>query len=235
MKRRSLFWGSFFILSAALIVLNQMDYLLGVNLVSLIITLILIPFIFKSIQYRSFSGVMFPLAVIAILFDKQLGIESLTPWPILGVALFLSIGLNFIFPKDKKWFKEVISKNDNTFSSSETGVSDDEEVYVSAKFGESIKYINSKSLKKVNVYCQFSGVKVYFDDAEIDGNEAIINVSSSFSGIELYIPRKWHVKSQVSCFLGGVEEKGVREYEVQEKVVYLKGNISFSGITIRYV
>lgn len=99
MKNKSYFWGTFFILSAVLLILNALGLLAGVSIVSLILTLLLIPLIVKSIRYASFSGVLFPLAVIAILFDKQLGIEKLTPWPVLGIALFLSIGLSLLFPK----------------------------------------------------------------------------------------------------------------------------------------
>lgn len=40
---------------------------------------------------------MFSLAFLGILYDKPLGIESLTPFPILAAALLGTIGGNMIF------------------------------------------------------------------------------------------------------------------------------------------
>ena len=45
---------------------------------------------------------LFSLAFAAILFDEALGIEAITPWPVLGAALLGTIGLNMIFNKNKR-------------------------------------------------------------------------------------------------------------------------------------
>lgn len=234
MKRNNIFWGLFFILSATLIILNQFDILIGVDVCKLIISLLLLPIIFVSIKNRFFGGILFPLAIIAIIFDKALEIEQMTPWPILGVALFLSIGLSFIFPNK---YKEEIKKTvfeDPEMKFEEESL-DGSEVNVYLKFGASTKYISSQNLRKVNINCSFSGTKIFFDNSNIDGNDAVVNIASKFSGIELYVPRGWHVKSEVDCVLGGIEDKGVRNSGVVEKVLILRGKISFSGITIVYI
>lgn len=41
---------------------------------------------------------MLPLAFLIIVNDKVLGMEAITPWPVLGAAVLGSIGLKFLFP-----------------------------------------------------------------------------------------------------------------------------------------
>ncbi|WP_124098134.1 hypothetical protein [Ruminococcus sp. Marseille-P6503] len=238
MKNRSFFWGTFFILAAALIILNALDLLIGVSLVSLIITLLLIPLIVKSVRYASFSGILFPLAVIAILFSEQLGIEKLTPWPVLGIALFLSIGLSLLFPKKYKWYKKyndahVIPANE--FGSGNSEVSDGSEINIEAKFSGCIRYINSDCLKKVNVNSRFAGVKLYFDNAVIDGSSAELDLNTDFAGVVIYVPKTWTVINKVDFSMGGMEEKGVRIQGGEEKTLIVKGRISFGGLTVHYI
>lgn len=234
MKRKNLFWGLFFILSATLIILNQFNILIGVSIFKLIISLLLLPIIFKSIRYIWFGGILFPLAIIGIMFAEPFGIEKLTPWPVLGVALFLTIGLSFIFPnKYKHEFDHFVHGSYDKDWASET--SDDSEVDVYLKFGGSSKYIKSQNLRKVNIDCRFGGAKIFFDNCNIDGNDAVIDVFASFSGIEIYVPKNWIVKSDIDCVLGGIEEKGIRNSGESDKTLIMKGKISFSGITIIYI
>lgn len=237
MKHRNLFWGLFFILAAVLIILQQLGLLIGVNLLSLIITLLLIPIIVKSISHGHFAGILFPVAIIGILYSKQLGIENFVPWPILGVALFLSIGLSFIFPHHRKWNccedRKQCDKEEG-FTEIIDGP-DDSEVNLYTKFGASVKYINSQNLNKVNLDCSFGAMKVYFDNSKIEGNEAIVDLNVDFAGIELYIPKEWKVQNNIDTMLGGVDEKGHKEDKKDAKQLILKGKISFSGIEIIYV
>lgn len=229
MKRKNIFWGLFFIISAVLIILNQFDLLPSINIFKLMITLLLIPVILYSIKIRCFSTAIFSLAIICIMFDEVLGIENLTPWPILGVALFLSIGLSFIFPHkhtdgsvhyEKNWQNEA---------------SEDSDENVNLAFGGISKYINSQNLKKVNVNCKFGGAKIFFDKAEIEGNEAIMNVDIDFCGIEMYVPKAWAVKKDVDFIIGGIDEKGLKGQSTGGKVLTIKGRAKFAGITIIYI
>ncbi len=238
MKHKNLYWGLFFIFAAVLVVLNQFDFLLGVSTFKLIITLFLIPVIFTSLKHVNFSGILFPLAIIAILYADKLGIQKLTPWPILGVALFLSIGLSIIFPHRHKFITENWTVDNNDYKDREnwsTQTSDESCVNVAVRFGAVSKYINSQNLRNVNIDCHFGAAEVYFDNAEIDGNEAVANISASFSGVELYVPRNWHVENQMDCVLGGVDEKGARTVDVKDKKLIIRGKVSLGGVEIKYI
>lgn len=238
MKSKNLFLGVFFILAAILIILQQLGYLVGINLTSLVITLILVPVIVKSITHRHFAGILFPAAIIGILYADQLGIQKFVPWPILGVAFFLSIGLSLIFPQHKKWECHTNRKEcDKAEGFAEIIDGPEEsEVNLYTRFGASVKYINSENLEKVKLDCSFGAMKVYFDNSKITGEEAVVNINVDFSGVELYIPKDWKVENRIDAMLGGIDEKGFnKQINENSKKLILKGKCSFSGIEIIYL
>mgnify|MGYP001094774044 CR=1 FL=1 len=233
MKFRNLFWGAFFILAAVAIILNQLGMLAGVSLLNLVITILLIPIIINSIKHINFSGIFIPLAIMGIMYADKLGIQKLTPFPILGSAIFLSIGLSFlIHPKQYKFEKEHKNKDfedEETIEETNKG-----EVNIFAKFTGSIKYINSNDLEKINLKCSFGAMKVYFDNSGIKENEAIINLDVDFAGVELYVPKEWNVVDNVNSIFGGIEEKN-NKGKTGEKTLILKGKVSFAGVEIIYI
>lgn len=231
MKLQKWFWGSFFLVAGAVILASGMGYLEGINLLTLALTILLIPIIIKSIRPLNFSGILIPLAVIGILYAEPLGITDLTPWPILLTSVFLSIGLSIIFYSSKRsWchthhgehFDTIINEGDSSV------------VEVIVNFGSSIKYVNADDFKKGTFRCSFGALKVYFDNATVSPEGAEILLDVSFAGVELYIPKEWHVVSDISANFGGVDEKN-RSIGTDGPTVTLRGNISLAGIEIIYI
>lgn len=225
MKTKNIIWGLFFIAAAAVVILNQVGILGGISLWTLIFSLILVPVLVTSVMHVNFTGIMFSLALYAILFDKPLGIESLTPWPVLGTALFLSIGLTLIFPRKHH------HKHDNSEDWG-TDTTDGENIKIRTRYSGSIKYITSQNLKTADIDCSFGGLKVYLDNAALSNGQAKINVYASFGGIEIYIPKEWKVINDISCTFGTSEEKGLKGYGNSENTLTLTGVAKFSGISI---
>lgn len=78
-------------------VISKLGYFPDINAFSLILTVFLVVIIAKSIPHLNFSGILFPIAFICIIYARQLGITAITPWTVLIAALFGSIGLSMIF------------------------------------------------------------------------------------------------------------------------------------------
>ncbi len=230
---KSIFWGIFFIFAAVLIVVNQLGYLGEVNVFSLGFTLLLVPIMVKSISYLNFFGVFFPLAIIGILFEKQLGFQKIVPWPILLIALFLAIGFEIIFHNNKHkhryWEHKGPDKYEKVIDMPDSNVVD-----LKVHLGSSIKYVNTQELQRANLSCSFGAMKVYFDRANVHEEGAEIRMDVTCGGVELYIPRTWKLIHNVNVSLGGIEEKNYRGEEGSIPVV-LTGNVSLSGIEIIYV
>ena len=235
MKKTNLIWGLFFIASAIAVILNQTGTLGHISIWTLLISIALVPAIVISIIHKNFSGIFIPLAIYAILFAQPLGIEKFTPWPVLGAAIFLSIGFTLIFPhKHHKHHNHI--EDDSPEHWKENGATvdnvDSEDVLIRTRYSGSVKYITSQNLKTANIECSFGGIKVFLDEAKLSNGKATINVYLSFGGMDLYIPKDWKVINDVRCTFGGAEEKGLRNYESDENTIVLTGNVKFSGISI---
>ena len=232
MKKEKNFWGVLFTLIGVFLIISKLGYFPDVNVFSLLLTVFLVVIIVKSVLSLNFAGILFPIAFICIIYDKQLGITSITPWTVLIAASLGSIGLSMIFNKHVKWVNTKWDYKD--FGFEKIDEEDGSSVRFNSSFGASIKYININNFEKADFKCSFGSMKVYFDNATMVNNNAIVRINASFSGMELYIPKAWKVEDKTNVFLGAINEKN-RNNEITTNTLSLVGRINFSGIEIIYI
>lgn len=97
MKKERIFWGLFFIVAAIFLLVSRLGVLGDIGVWSLLLTVFFVACLVKSIAHRSVSGVLFAVAFLCIIYAKPLGIEAITPWPVLGAAALGSIGISFLY------------------------------------------------------------------------------------------------------------------------------------------
>ncbi|WP_099469344.1 LiaF transmembrane domain-containing protein [Konateibacter massiliensis] len=233
MNKEKTFWGLLFIVAGIFIIVNRLGYFEGINLFSVILTVFLVPYMVRSIRYMHFSGILFPAAFLCIIYDDVLGITSITPWPVLGAALLGSIGLSIIFHDRHHYRRYKGYVNDEHFQEI-IDEADDSSFFFESKFGSTIKYVNAEDFKQADLSCSFGAMKVYFDNAVIRGDNAVIALDVSFAGVELFIPKQWNVVNKANTSFGAIEEKN-KNQSTGVPTVTLVGNSSFAGITIIYV
>lgn len=230
MKNKNMFWGSLLILTAIFILLDSFGYFNNIGIIKIAFTALLIGLTIKGIVKINFSMILFPLAFICILYASELNITDLTPWPILIIALLLSIGLSLIFNKPHSMVKFHHFEKDERIINE----ADNSNIDCSVTFGSVVKYINTNDFRSATIDCSFGAAKVYFDNAVITEDSANIYLDVSFGGVELYVPQNWNIVQGVNCTCGGIEEKNNRKVE-NGPIVNLYGELSFSGVTIYYV
>lgn len=231
MKKERIFWGLFFIAAAVFLLVGRLGYFRGIGFWSLILTVFFGACLIKSVLHKSVTGVLFSAAFLCIVYAGPLGIEAITPWPVLGAALLGSIGVSFFYhPKGKYWNghygNEAWSETVETMKG--------EKLQLSTSFAGSIKYIDSQEFKSADVKCSFGAMKVYLDKAAVPSGEAVIRMDVSFGGLELYVPRGWKVISQVDAVFGGLEEKSSGNPNGSPLLV-LTGSVRFAGVEIIYI
>ena len=232
MKEERIFWGVLFILAGVFLIISKLGYFPNVNVFSLLLTVFLVVIIVKSLPRFNFPGILFPIAFICIIYDKQLGITAITPWTVLIAALLGSIGLSIIFHKHIKWINNKWNCEDYKFE--KIDVEDESHVVFKNSFGDSTKYINTDKFEQADFDCSFGAMKVYFDNAIMSNGNAIVRINASFSGIELYIPKTWNVDNKTNVFFGSVNEKN-KNNQITTNNLTLVGDISFSGVEIIYI
>jgi hypothetical protein len=232
MKRERIFWGVLFLLVGISLIISKLGYFPDVNAFSLVITAFLAVIIVKSLVQLNFAGVLFPIAFICIIYDKQLGITNITPWTVLIAALFGSAGLSMIFHGHNKRVHVNFVGEEHKFE--KIDVEDGSYINFKNSFSGSIKYINTNNFEQGNFNCSFGSLKVYFDNASMSGNSAVLRLNASFSGVELYIPKSWKIENKANVFLGAIDEKN-KNSEITTNILTLIGDINFSGVEVIYI
>ncbi len=240
MKKRNIFWGLLFIIMAVMVIVNQLGMFVAVSMWGIAFAVLLVAIMIQSIIRLNFGGILFPLALLAIIFHEQLHIENLVPWPVLLTALLGTIGLSIIFKKNavkihshsgkhKKWNKSWNIGEEEDISEENGNV-----IHCDVSFGSGIKYINSEEFEKADIDCSFGALKVYFDNCKLKNSRGEIYVDSSFSGVQLYIPKTWQVIHNVESSFGSFEEKNHATPNGTDQI-YISGDVSFGAVDIYYV
>jgi predicted membrane protein len=179
-----------------------------------------------------FPGIFFSLAFLAIIYAKPLGIQAVVPGGVLGAALLLSIGFSLIFRNRKHHYHAHKWDGETEF----TYIEDEQDgscINYKSSFAGAIKYVNSDSFTRANLKNSFGSLKVYFDNAIIDGDKAVIYVNDSFGEIELYFPRDWKVINNVNTSFADAKMKN-RASGADTKTVEIVGDVSFGDLKIYF-
>ena len=242
MRKKNIFWGIFFVLAAVAVVVTQLGIVRHISVWAVLATTFWIWVLAESVRHRRFYGIMFSIAFLSIIYDKPLGIETLTPWPVLVAALLSSIGLSMLFD-DKKKHKEIVFewnvKNNENQEGSENNTKqsaqyDGEHIYCQNNFGSAIRYINSDNFHTARLENNFGEMKVYFDNAIIQGDVAYVDIDNNFGETILYIPKEWKVKIKLDPAFGKYNEYGT-PIGSSNATLYVQGEANFGHISIYYV
>ncbi|NLY20957.1 MAG: cell wall-active antibiotics response protein [Tissierellia bacterium] len=230
MRNKSVFTGILFILAGLALLINKLGYFQEISLFNAFLSIILLYHAIKNLRRRNFGGVLFPLAFIGILFSKELGIESLSPWTLLAVATLGSIGLSLIF-KPKFYKISSIEFDDEVLNRME--INDDGAAFMSVKFSSGVRYLNIKDFKKAAARSKFGDLKVYFDGSYIE-DEAVMDVDVIFGNLTLFVPKEWVIINHVDVIFGDFKYIG-SPYESSSKKLIVDGDVKFGDIKIIYV
>lgn len=236
---RKIFWGLMFVLGGVALIVGKMGFLEGLNFWSIIFTIALIGILVDGIFHRNWGVALFTLAFLVIVNDELLGLESITPWPVLGAAFLGTIGLKILFPgkwgisRNHKWNNKEWSFQMGT--DSEVGqVLSGEFISIDNSFGETVKYLGGNEITQVHLENAFGCLRVYFNDVVLKDGRAVVHVDSSFGSVVLYIPAEWKVNTKLDIAFGGATEP--RHGNItSENILEIYGEVSFGDLKIEYI
>ena len=245
--RKNVINGIGFLMAAAFVIIGSMGIFGEISVWKLLFSFVLVLILIKSALKLRWTPVLFSLAFLAILYDKFLGIENLTPWPVLGAAWLGSIGLDMIFGKKHEQahfdFDFDFGGRNRGVKVDGNGVSKVDESEHNFKcdvsFVSITKYIKSQSLQNASINNSFGQVMIYFDEAVLDNGTANVRVINSFGNVKLYIPSDWEVLVKQSESFGQVKtfkSDGIMNCVIEgSNKLYVSANTSFGDIEIHYI
>lgn len=232
-KHRDIFWGTLLLLGAAALLLNKLEVGLfaGAGARNVCFSALLAVILAEGLFKRRFAQILFSLAFLVIVNDKLLGLEAITPWPVLGAALLGSIGLRMLFPKfgNHKCFSFGRHSHKTVSEENWEGGT----VHYENAFGESVKYLTGE-VEAVSFESSFGQLQLYFSDAVLKNHRAEVHAEVSFGSAILYVPADWKVVLNVDTAFGGAEIKGRCSGE-GENTLYVGGEVSFGELRVQYI
>src|SRR5699024_3282130 len=119
--------------------------------------------------------------------------------------------------------KEIKKLNEKKVNSDE---------YCATFSGQNLKFDGEK-FTGTNLTAVFGGIKCDLKNAIIE-NDVVINCSSIFGGIEIYVPDNIKVKIKSSSIFGGVDEKKRNIVENNGGyTIYINATCIFGGVDIK--
>ena len=149
-------------------------------------------------------------------------IEFTLIWKLMVPVILVMIGLSFIF---KDTLNSKIKKEIKKLNKTET------KEYCSCFSGQTIDF-NNEEFKGCTISAIFGGAKCDLKNAIIK-NDVVINATSIFGGITIYVPEGVNVKISATSIFGGVSDERKNKTKNNEYTIYINTTSMFGGIEIK--
>ncbi len=143
-------------------------------------------------------------------------------WKLMVPAILVMIGISFIF---KDTINSKIKKEIKKLNKTET------KEYCSCFSGQTIDF-NNEEFTGCTINAIFGGVKCDLKNAIIK-NDVVINATSVFGGITIYVPENVNVKISSTSIFGGVSDERKNKTKNNEYTIYVNTTSMFGGIEIK--
>jgi len=116
-------------------------------------------------------------------------------------------------------------------------LSGEDDIKVLSVFGGSEQHITSQHFRGGQLIAVFGGYQLDLTQAEIEGEQAVLDATSVFGGGEIQIPRHWNVAIKgIGIFGGYGNETGKYAMDTTKpaKTLVVKGVAMFGGVGVKY-
>jgi len=167
------------------------------------------------------SGII--LIIVGCVFMlMKLDILDYSAWKIFAGALIILVGLWIIF-------RPRIGSHSGLIPEIK---SDDLDAF--ALFSECKRRIESKSFRGGKATAILGSVNLDFEDAQLEGNKAAVELTTLLGSIEMRVPREWNVEIDSNAILGSIDDKRkLRPSELADITLFLKGTAILGSIEIK--
>lgn len=187
---------------------------------------IIIPCFIGLIKDKEKTGSIIGLLIgIALLLGCQNILDFELIWKLVFPTILVVIGISMIFKdtigsKVNEEIKKLNKNRDNVNSCCATFS------------GQNIK-LEKEKFTGADITAVFGGVKYDLRNAIIE-SDVVINASSTFGGIEIYVPANVKVKTKSTSIFGGVENKTNTQADENSHTIYVNGTTLFGGIEVKW-
>ena len=227
MKRMSdIMWGLILIIIGVILGGNALD-IFNINLFfdGWWTLFIIVPTFIGLVTERDKTGNIIGLVIGLLLLLSCRGLfDFKLIWKLIFPLIFVIIGLSLIFKNNiNKEVSEKIKKLNENLSSNDG--------YTATFSGQNLNF-DGEEFKGSNLNAIFGGIKLDLRKAIIN-EDIVINASSIFGGIDIYIPDNCKVKIKSNSIFGGVSNNKKCNVDDNSYTIYINASCMFGGVEIK--
>ncbi|MBM3294179.1 MAG: hypothetical protein FJY82_06590 [Candidatus Aminicenantes bacterium] len=221
------FWGLVLIAVGVLFLFDQLGTLDFGDIIGTYwpVVLILIGLsMFLGGGLRKPVGALIFILLGALFLLQNLDILEYSLWHYLWPAAIILLGL---------WL--ILKPSFRTKGGGQAPVIKESDLDVTCIFSGQERKVQSAQFKGGRMTAVFGGCEVDFGGAGLEGGKATVEATAVFGGVEIIVPRDWHVVLDGTPILGGVSDERRQPVSSAEAkaTLYVKGTAIFGGVSVK--
>ena len=226
-----LFWGFILILLGVGLLLDQTGYINFGDIISLYWPCILILIGIFGLFDRKSSKVWNSILVIfgVLMQMRRLDYIDVDIFRLLFPIILIVVGTSIIF-------NNGVKKNNNSPDSERWGrssISMEDTVDLFVVFSAIDTLNQSQIFKGGKISAVFGGIDLDLRKAKLNNNEAFMDVTALFGGVDILVPDDWRVEMMGTPILGGWDNNTKPNLDPNAPVLKIRGTPIFGGIEVK--
>ena len=226
MNNKNILWGIVLVIIGVIVGLNALN-ITNINIFfnGWWTLFIIIPSLIGLLNEKDKTGNIIGLIIgVVLLLGVQNIIDFDLIWKLILPVIIIIVGLSLIFGNNlNKKINNEIKKINNKKGKNEE--------YCST-FSEQKIDFDDEEFKGVSLTAVFGGITLDLRKAKIN-EDVVINTTSVFGGIDIYIPDNIKIKVKSTSIFGGVDNKKIKNDNEKEHIIYINAGCIFGGVDIK--
>lgn len=226
MNNKNILWGIVLVIIGVIVGLNALN-ITNINIFfnGWWTLFIIIPSLIGLLNEKDKTGNIIGLIIgVVLLLGVQNIIDFDLIWKLILPVIIIIVGLSLIFGNNlNKKINNEIKKINNKKGKNEE--------YCST-FSEQKIDFDDEEFKGASLTAVFGGITLDLRNAKIN-EDVVINTTSVFGGIDIYVPDNIKIKVKSTSIFGGVDNKKIKNNNEKEHIIYINASCIFGGVDIK--
>ena len=226
MNNKNILWGIVLVIIGVIVGLNALN-ITNINIFfnGWWTLFIIIPSLIGLLKEKDKTGNIIGLIIgVVLLLGVQNIIDFDLIWKLILPVIIIIVGLSLIFGNNlNKKINNEIKKINNKKGKNEE--------YCST-FSEQKIDFDDEEFKGASLTAVFGGITLDLRNAKIN-EDVVINTTSVFGGIDIYVPDNIKIKVKSTSIFGGVDNKKIKNDNEKEHIIYINASCIFGGVDIK--
>ena len=177
----------------------------------------------EAILRRHFTSASFTALVALLIANHFYDILPIPNQSLFWAGVLIVLGVSMLTHTNRTW------NGKKWWYDGEKTILTEKEV----AFGSGTFYKQNQDLVEDQFEVGFGNAKIYYDNAEMLGDFATLNIEVGFGNAVIYVPQHWRVDLKVETFCGAA--KADAPVAPTSKTLIIRGDVAFGKLGVVYV